>query len=485
MTRTESTAPDAITGLTAQALSAAIHARTFSCREVMQAYLARIHRVNPGLTAIVNLAPDDTLLAQADACDAELAAGRSRGWMHGFPVAIKDTGQAKGFPTSFGSALLARHPATQDSIFVERMKAAGAIVIGKTNMSEFGLGSHSYNKLFGTTLNAWDRRLTAGGSSGGAAVALAQRLLPVADGSDFMGSLRNPAGWNHVFGMRPSQGRVPSWPRPDLWVSQLGTDGPMARTVRDLAALLETQAGYDPRAPLSLATPPGLRFVPGPDVSVRGLRIGWLGDLQGHLAVEEGIVPLCESALQRMAGEGAVVEPVALGLDLHAVWDAWLVWRCALVAPNVAGALQIPGAREQIKPEALWEYDRAQGVQVTEFMRAAQVRSHLYARMTDLLGTYDALALPVAQVWPFDATLHWPQQVAGRPMDTYHRWMESTLYATFAGLPAISVPAGFDPSGRMPAGLQLIGRPQGDAALLHLAAGYEALIGEMMGRLPE
>jgi amidase len=314
MTRTESTAPDAITGLTAQALSAAIHARTFSCREVMQAYLARIHRVNPGLTAIVNLAPDDTLLAQADACDAELAAGRSRGWMHGFPVAIKDTGQAKGFPTSFGSALLARHPATQDSIFVERMKAAGAIVIGKTNMSEFGLGSHSYNKLFGTTLNAWDRRLTAGGSSGGAAVALAQRLLPVADGSDFMGSLRNPAGWNHVFGMRPSQGRVPSWPRPDLWVSQLGTDGPMARTVRDLAALLETQAGYDPRAPLSLATPPGLRFVPGPDVSVRGLRIGWLGDLQGHLAVEDGIVPLCESALQRMAGEGAVVEPVALGL---------------------------------------------------------------------------------------------------------------------------------------------------------------------------
>ncbi len=478
---------DTLTALDAHALSDAIHRRTVSCREVMTAYLARIARLNPQHTAIVAQAADDTLLAQADACDAELAAGRSRGWLHGQPAAIKDTGQATGFATSFGSPLLARQSARDDSIYVARMKAAGALVIGKTNMSEFGLGSHSYNRLYGTTRNAWDRTVTAGGSSGGAAVALALRLLPVADGSDFMGSLRNPAGWNHVYGLRPSQGRVPSWPRPDLFVSQLGIDGPMARTVRDLARLLETQAGYDARTPLALGDAPGTPMVPPPqawDSGLAGKRIAWLGDLGGHLAVEPGILPLCESALARMTEAGAVVEPAALDADLDAVWNAWLAWRCALVAPMIGQALQLPGAREQIKPEALWEYERAQGLQLGDFMRAAQVRSAFYTRLATLLEHYDALALPVAQAWPFDANLHWPKTVAGRAMDTYHRWMECTLYATFAGLPAISLPAGFSPDGRLPMGIQLIGRPRGDAALLALAAGYEARMHDLLARRP-
>ncbi|HSV71330.1 MAG TPA: amidase family protein, partial [Methylibium sp.] len=238
---------EAITDLDGCALSRAIHAREVSCVEVMQAYLARIHRLNPLFNAIVNLADDESLLAQAAERDAELARGTSRGWMHGMPQAIKDASSAIGFPTAFGSVLLKDNVARVDGVMVERMKAAGCIVIGKTNMPEFGLGSHTYNNLFGVTGNAWDRRLSAGGSSGGAAVCLAQRLLPVADGSDFMGSLRNPAGWNHVFGLRPSQGRVPLWPATDVWIAQLGTEGPMARSVRDLAALLSIQAGHDPR----------------------------------------------------------------------------------------------------------------------------------------------------------------------------------------------------------------------------------------------
>ena len=478
---------DTLTALDAHALSDAIHRRTVSCHEVMAAYLARIARLNPQHTAIVAQAPDDTLLAQADACDAELAAGHSRGWLHGQPAAIKDTGQATGFATSFGSPLLARQSAREDSIYVARMKAAGALVIGKTNMSEFGLGSHSYNRLYGTTRNAWDRTVSAGGSSGGAAVALALRLLPVADGSDFMGSLRNPAGWNHVFGLRPSQGRVPAWPRPELFVSQLGSDGPMARTVRDLARLLQTQAGFDARTPLALGDPPSTPLVPPPqawDSGLAGKRIAWLGDLGGHLAVEPGILPLCESALARMAEAGAVVEPAALDTDLDAVWNAWLAWRCALVAPMIGQALQLPGAREQIKPEALWEYERAQGLQLGDFMRAAQVRSAFYTRLATLLEHHDALALPVAQAWPFDANLHWPKTVAGRAMDTYHRWMECTLYATFAGLPAISLPAGFSPDGRLPMGIQLIGRPRGDAALLALAAEYEFRAQDLLARRP-
>lgn len=482
--------PTALTDLDAIALSRAIHARRVSCREVMQAHLERIHRLNPRLNAIVNLVPDEVALREADARDAELAGHRgrrgSRGWMHGLPQAIKDTGQAAGLPTTFGSPLLKDAVAREDSEFVARMKSAGCIVVGKTNMPELGLGSHTYNRLFGSTGNAWDASRSAGGSSGGAAVALAHRLLPVADGSDFMGSLRNPAGWNHVFGLRPSQGRVPGWPRPDTWVSQLATDGPMARTVRDLAALLSTQAGHDARAPLSLADAPR-SFVPGPRASVRGLRIGWLGDLDGHLALEPGVREVCEAALARCSAAGAAVEPLALGFSPATLWEAWLVWRRGLVAPHVGALLQMPGLtdpRAEIKPEALWEFDQAQGLDFNTFMRASQVRTAFHQHLLQLFERYDLLALPVAQCWPFDLGLDWPRAIAGRTMDTYHRWMEVTLYATFAGLPAISVPAGFDAEGRLPMGLQLIGRPQGDAALLEAAAGYEALIGDLLARRP-
>ncbi|MDM0046346.1 amidase [Variovorax dokdonensis] len=472
-----------LTDLDADALSRTIHSRDASCREVMQAYLARIEQVNPRYNAIVNLAPPEALLRQADECDAELSRGHSRGWMHGMPQAIKDTGHAVGFPSTLGSTVYRELMPKVDSLYVSRMKAAGCIVIGKTNMPEFGLGSHTYNDLFGTTRNAWDPDRSAGGSSGGAAVALAQRLLPVADGSDFMGSLRNPAGWNHVFGMRPSQGRVPGWPRPDVWVSQLGTDGPMARNVRDLARLLSIQAGHDPRAPLSIAEGPR-DYVPTQLPAASEFRIGWLGNLDGHLAMEPGILDVCSGALNLFAQAGAQVDSVAHGFDAGSVWQSWLVWRRALVAPNVAAALAVPGAREKIKPEALWEHDSEQGLSFDEFMRASVARTGFHAQMLSLLKDFDALALPSAQLWPFEREMHWPREIAGRKMDTYHRWMEVTLYATFAGLPAVCVPAGFDPSGRWPMGLQLIGRPGADAELLRLAAVYEQLASPLLQRKP-
>jgi amidase len=379
----------------------------------------------------------------------------------------------------------------QDSVYVERMKASGAIVVGKTNMPELGLGSHTYNTLFGRTPNAWDAAVSAGGSSGGAAVALAQHLLPVADGSDFMGSLRNPAGWNHVFGLRPTAGRVPAWPKPDLYVSQLGTDGPMGRTVRDLAALLSTQAGHDRRVPLALASEPASYVPTAKEATLRGVRVAWLGDLDGHLPMEPGIVPLCEAALARMAAAGAHVEPLgaraALGTAPAALWDAWLVWRRALVAPNVGLLLaQGPQARSHIKPEALWEHDQAAALDFATFMRASQVRSAFHHHLvTNVFTRFHLLALPVAQVWPFELQWDWPKSVAGRAMDTYHRWMEVTIYATFAGAPAISVPAGFHPAhGRWPMGLQLIGAPLADKAVLRAAAAYESLIGDMLARRP-
>ena len=481
-----------LTDLDATALSAAIHARQVSCTEVMQAYLARIHRLNPQAVAIVNLADEEGLLAQARACDAELAQGHSRGWLHGIPQAIKDASNALGFPTTFGSPLMVKNMPREDNLMTARMKAAGCIVIGKTNMPEFGLGSHTFNTPFGATPNAWDPAVSAGGSSGGAAVALALRLLPVADGSDFMGSLRNPAGWNHVFGLRPSQGRVPFYPVPDVWVNQLGTEGPIARSVRDLAQLLVTQSGPDPRTPLALTDPVDdiaavaqVAGTPQAAEGLKGLRIGWLGDLGGHLACEDGILACLESHLQTAVAAGAQVEPTGLACDLDAVWQAWLMWRRALVGPRVAPLLQAnPACRAQIKPEVLWEHDKAQGLSYMEFQRAAVVRSSFLQQMVQQFERFDVLALPTAQVWPFPVGERWPQQIAGRSMDTYHRWMECTLYATFAGLPAVSIPAGFHANGRWPLGLQLIGRPRGDAALLRVAAGFEAQAPALLRRRP-
>lgn len=474
--------PSDPTALDASALSAAIHARQISCREVMQAYLARIARLNPRYNALVSLRPEEALLAEADACDAELARGHSRGWLHGIPQAIKDLANAAGLPTTLGSPLMKDFIAREDGLMVARMKQAGCIVIGKSNTPEFGLGSHTFNEVFGTTRNAYDPSRSAGGSSGGAAVALALRLLPVADGSDFMGSLRNPAAWNNGFGFRPSQGRVPMEPAQDVWVSQLGTEGPMGRSVRDVARLLATQAGWSPRSPLSLADDGDLARADDA-LDPRTLRIGWLGDLDGYLALEPGILDACAQALRRFEGLGSVVAPARLGLAPERVWDAWLVWRRVLVASRIAPFLLKPGNRARIKPEALWEHDQAQNCSAARFMAASVVRTQLHQQLLALFEHHDLLALPAAQVWPFDAAERWPREIAGRAMDTYHRWMEVVIYATFAGLPCIGVPAGFNAEG-LPTGLQLIGRPRADAFVLRAAAAYERAIVDWLQRTP-
>ncbi len=475
-------APCEITALDANALSLAIHQKAYSCAEVMQAYLARIDLVNPTYNAIISLRDQNLLMAQAQQHDTLLAAGKSMGWLHGIPQAIKDLAPTAEIATIMGSPLLQKNVPSSDALVVQRMKAAGAIVIGKTNVPEFGLGSHTFNPVFGATKNAFDTRKTAGGSSGGAAVALAAHLLPVADGSDFMGSLRNPAGWNNIYGMRPSQGRVPMLPASDVWVAQLATEGPMARTVSDLAKLLSVQAGFDARAPLSTQTPFDLAHALTPLArhETQRIRILWWGDLLGYLAVETGIEAICSDALKNTAENlGCTVDALErtsqLGFEPAQVWDAWLVWRKVLVASRLAPLLKLKNARAQMKPEALFEIDAANGLTASAFTEASAVRSHFYTAMLRLLERYDAIALPSAQVCPFDSHLHYPTEIKTNRgvvhMDTYHRWMEATIYATFAGLPCVCVPAGLV-SG-LPMGMQLIGKPQGDADLLRLAALFQ------------
>ncbi len=475
-----------ITLLSASDLSKAIHSKAYSCVEVMQAFLKRIALLNPTYNAIISLRSDTALIAEAKVHDDMLAADNSKGWLHGIPQAIKDLSPTAGIPTIMGSPLMLENVPAEDALMVQRMKAAGAIIIGKTNVPEFGLGSHTFNPVFGSTKNAFDVTKTAGGSSGGAAVAVATHMLPVADGSDFMGSLRNPAGWNNIFGMRPSQGRVPMWPAGDVWTAQLATEGPMARTVEDLARLLAVQSGFDAHTPLAIDAPFDLAHAlkPMTDLEIKATKILWLGDLNGYLPMEDGITAICERGLQALSDKGCKIDALAsqvqLGFEPARVWNAWLVWRKLLVAVRLAPLFVLPNAREQMKPEALFEIDAADGLKASSFMAASIVRSNFYSALCKLFETYDTIALPSAQVWPFDVNMRYPAEIVTTKgavkMDTYHRWMEATIYATFAGLPCISVPVGFSQAHTeqcLPMGMQLIGKPQGDADLLRIAALFD------------
>ncbi len=475
-------------------LSRAIRARRISCREVMAACLDRVAEANPVHNAIVALRPREDLLAEADRCDALLAQGRWLGVLHGVPQAIKDLAHVAGLPTTNGSPILRDQVAVADALFVERMRAAGALIIGKTNTPEFGLGSQTYNALHGITRNAHDATLTAGGSSGGAAVAVASGMLAAADGSDMMGSLRNPAAFNRVVGLRPSRGRVPTWPAIDQFIAQLGTAGPMARNARDCALLLSVQAGYDERDPLCLDGT-GQPFsdladlADAPDDNVdfaKGKRIGWLGDLGGYLAMQPGVLDRCEAALGRLALLGCHIEPVSpadLGVAPQALWECWLTLRTVAAAPALFGFVRDPARRRLMKPEAIWEAERGLALSAADVAAASQVRTSFFHAWLRLFHRFDYLVLPSAQVFPFDAQLHWPAEIAGRSMDTYHRWMEVVIYATLTGSPAISVPVPLASTARAGAGavttgdlmgIQIMGAPRDDLGVLSLAAAYES-----------
>jgi amidase len=466
--------PAELLALDASALSRCIASREVSCRQLMQASLERIAALNPRHNAIVSLRDTGELLREADARDAQLARGERSGWMHGFPVAVKDLSDVEGLPTTQGSLAVGLRIARSDALFVQRMKRAGAIVIGKTNTPEFGLGSHTFNEVFGTTRNAWQPERSAGGSSGGAAVALALGMVPVADGSDFMGSLRNPAAFNNVVGMRPSRGRVPAVPAEDVFHAQLGTEGPMGRTTEDVARLLCTMGGWDARAPLSLAD-----ALPDPDAAdpigiQPGKRIGWLGSIWPDLPLEPGIRELCEAALRRLQDAGYSVEPCTLDVPRDAAWTSWLRLRQMLTGGKLKAIHEQPELRRLMKPEAQWEVE--QGLQLTgaQVQEASVQRSAVYQAFVRLFDRFDYVVAPSAQVFPFDAQMRWPQSIAGVAMDTYHRWMEIVAPFTLAGLPVVSVPVGFDARG-LPMGMQVAGPARADLPVLALARAFEAL----------
>jgi len=458
--------------MSARDLSAAIAARRVSCVEVMAAALDRIAAVNGRVNAIVSLRDRGALLAEAEGADRALAADGPKGWLHGIPVAVKDLANVAGLPTSMGSPIFADQVAQADDLAIARMRAAGAIFIGKTNTPEFGLGSHTFNPVHGATRNPFDTSRSAGGSSGGAGAALAMRMQWVCDGSDMMGSLRNPAGWNNCYGFRPTWGLVPGDPGGDVYLHPLSTLGPMGRDVRDVAHLLDVMAGEaDPRFPFARA-PEG--FAARVEADVEGRRIGWLGDWGGAWPMEPGVMETCRTALRAFEEMGCTVEDVPPPMPAEELWDAWTVLRSLSVAARQGVLYNDARFRPHLKQDAVWEVERGLALTAPQILRASGLRSKWFRTAAALFDRFDALVMPTAQCFPFPVEWVRPETIDGKPLDTYHRWMEVVIPVSLLGLPALGVPAGFGEGG-LPIGLQIAGRFGADAAVLQLGhAWHEA-----------
>jgi amidase len=449
---------------TAVDLLAMLEAKQTSAVEVMQATLAQIDTKNGPVNAIVSLRDQEALLAEAAQADA----APRRGLLHGLPMAIKDLADAKGLPTSMGSSLYASEIATSDDLMVGRLRAAGAIFIGKTNTPEFGLGSHTFNPVHGVTRNPYDLSRSAGGSSGGAAVALATRMLVLADGSDMMGSLRNPAAWNNVYGFRPSWGLVPSALSGESFLHQLSTSGPMARSPSDIAALLEVQAGSDPRLPHG-RTDAG--FMPDAASDLAGKRIGWLGDGGGAYPMESGILALCGTALQTLSDLGAHVEDLAPPFEAEQLWDSWTTLRSWSIAGDSSALYHDQDSRQALKPDMIWELERGLSLSAMQVHAASVIRSDWFRRAAELFSQFDALILPSAQAWPFPSEWVFPKAINGAAMDSYHRWMEVVVPVSLIGVPALNLPVGFGDNG-LPMGVQLFAPRGADRVLLQMGQAY-------------
>jgi amidase len=459
-----------ITELDAVALSHSIATRAVSCVEVMTACLDRIERLNPKVNAIVSLRDRASLIAEARVHDNQIAHGARLAPLYGLPHAVKDLVLTSGIRTTFGSPLFRNFVPDHDSIMVERLKRAGAIIIGKTNTPEFGLGSHTFNDVFGATRNAYDQSRSAGGSSGGAAVALALGMVPLADGSDYAGSLRNPAAWNNIFSLRPSPGLVPA-ELPDLFLPSPGVLGPMARTVPDLALLLSIQAGYDRRVPSSLGVDP-TSFTAAIATKIKGVRIAWCGDFGGRIPFERGVLELCEAATRVFAELGCVVEAAAPTYPLDRLWRDFVTLRSWHIASADAAFYSDGAKRALLKPELIWEIERGLALTGQDVAEASIGRSDWYRAMARFLSTYDFILVPSAQVFPFPVEWRWPREIAGKAMDTYHRWMENNILITMSGCPALNVPVGFDVRG-LPMGMQIVAPIGGERQLLQLAQAYD------------
>ena len=454
--------------LTATEIVKKIRKGEISAVQTMEAHLAQIERINPQVNAIVTLVPE-LALEEARKADEKQAKGGNIGPLHGLPIAHKDLVPTKGIRTTFGSLVFQDFIPEEDALLVERLREGGAIMLGKTNTPEFGAGSQTFNRVFGVTRNPYDLSKTCGGSSGGAAVSVACRMLPIADGSDLGGSLRNPTNYCNVVGFRPSVGRVPSWPNESGWNS-FDVDGPIARTVEDTALMLSVLAGPDSRSPICLPER-GSIFLKSLERNLKGVRIAWSPDL-GGLPVDSRVTETLEAQRHVFEDLGCVVEEGFPDFsDADEIFKTFRAWFYELKLASL-----LPEHREKIKETVIWNIESGMKLSGPELGRAEVKRTALFHRVREFMQDYDFLALPVSQVPPFPLEQEYVSEINGLQMGTYLDWMRSCYFISVTGQPAISVPCGFTAEG-LPVGLQLVGRPQDDLGVLQLANAFEKATG--------
>ncbi len=461
----DSLADDNLCFKTATELAQLIRDGSLSAWEVMHAHLAQIERVNPRVNAIVTLVAEQAL-AQAREADARRAHGDPLGPLHGLPVAHKDLVNTRGIRTTFGSLVYKDFVPDHDQLLVTRLREAGAITVGKTNTPEFGAGSQTFNAVFGATCNPYDLTKTCGGSSGGAAVALACGMVPLADGSDLGGSLRNPANFCNVVGFRPSTGRVPSVPANLGWFP-LSVLGPMARSAQDVALMLSAIAGPDPRSPISLETP-GSTFAMSLDRDFSGARIAWAPDFAGTIPVDRRVVAAIAPHRATFESLGCVLDEALP--DFRDAAEIFLTMRAYMYA-NAFGPL-LDKHRALLKDTVIWNIEEGRKLSALDVGAAEIKRTALIQRMHEFFARYEYLILPVSQVPPFEVDTPYVKEIDGQPMQNYIDWMRSCFYVTVTGHPAASVPCGFTPEG-LPVGLQIVGRFRDDLGVLQLAHAFE------------
>lgn len=446
-----------------------VHSKEVSCEELVGLHYDQIERVNPLVNAIVTLVPRERALRQAASIDRALAQGTDPGPLAGIPVVHKDLVPTKGIRTTFGSPIYRNHVPEVDGLIVERLKAAGAVTLGKTNTPEFGAGCQTFNPVFGSTRNPWDLEKTCGGSSGGAAVAVACGMVPLADGSDTGGSLRNPANFCGVVGFRTSPGRVPFWPRSMAWFP-LAVQGPIARTVDDTALMLSVIAGPDARSPISIMEP-GELFARPLHRDFKGVKAAWCPDL-GGLPLDRRIRTALEQGKEALAHTGCSLEEACP--DLKGAQEVFRILRAWNMELRFGSLLE--RHRDLIKDTVIWDIELGRKITGPDIGRAEVLRTEIYHRVRSFMEQYEFLLCAVNQVPPFHIEMPYVEEIEGVPMGTYYEWMSTCYFISILGLPAISVPFGFTEDG-LPVGLQIVGRHNDDLGVLQLAKAVEEATG--------